>query len=281
MRFVFIQIQHSGVFISLQNIKYNKNFYKKCLQISVFELKYIKTDIRGVYMKRVLLKLSGEALSNGSGEIYDMSFVDKVAKALKEAKETGIEIGVVIGAGNIWRGRQGADMDRVDADRMGMLATVINSICIKDALRRVGVDAVVMSSVPMAPLTENYSSDVAKKYLSEGKIVVFGCGLGIPFLSTDTAGAVKAAEIEADAMFMAKNVDFIYTDDPRKNPNAKKLERVKASEVLAMNLKAIDSTATAFCMSNGMPIHVFGLKDPYDILKALRGESVGTIVSAE
>ena len=232
-------------------------------------------------MKRVLLKLSGEALANGSGEIYDVDFVDRVAEALKSAKDSGLEIGVVIGAGNIWRGRQGGEMDRVAADRMGMLATVINSICMKDALVRAGVDAVVMSSVPMSPLAEDYSSDVAKKYLSEGKIVVFGCGLGIPFLSTDTAGAVKAAEIGADAMFMAKNVDYIYTDDPRKNPEAKKLERVKASEVLAMNLKAIDATATAFCLSSGMPIHVFGLKDPDDILKAIDGEKVGTVITAE
>lgn len=232
-------------------------------------------------MKRVLVKLSGEALSNGSGEIYDVDFVDKVAGELKAAKEGGLEIAIVVGAGNIWRGRQGGDMDRVAADRMGMLATVINSICLKDALERAGVEAAVMSSVPMAPLAENYSSDVAKKYLEEGKIVIFGCGLGIPFLSTDTTGAVKAAEISADAMFMAKNVDYIYTDDPRKNRNAKKLERVKASEVLAMNLKAIDATATAFCMSNGMPIHVFGLKNPEDISKALRGESVGTVVTAE
>ncbi len=232
-------------------------------------------------MKRVLLKLSGEALSNGTGEIYDNVFVDRVAAVLKQAKDGGLEIGIVIGAGNIWRGRQGGEMDRVAADRMGMLATVINSICMKDALVRAGVDAVVMSSVPMSPLAEDYSSDLAKKHLSEGKIVVFGCGLGIPFLSTDTAGAVKAAEIGADAMFMAKNVDYIYTDDPRKNPDAKKLLRVKASEVLAMNLKAIDATATAFCMSNGMPIHVFGLKNPEDILAALRGETVGTVITAD
>lgn len=232
-------------------------------------------------MKRILLKLSGEALANGCGEIYDVNFVDKVAEAIVSAKGEGLEIGIVVGAGNIWRGRQGGGMDRVAADRMGMLATVINSICLKDAIERAGAPAVVMSSVPMSPLAENYSSDVAKRYLSEGKVVIFGCGLGIPFLSTDTAGAVKAAEISADAMFMAKNVDYIYTDDPRKNPDAKKLERVKASEVLAMNLKAIDATATAFCMSNGMPIHVFGLKNPDDILKALRGEVVGTVVTAE
>ncbi len=236
---------------------------------------------RNFTMKRVLLKLSGEALSNGTGEIYDNGFVDAVAAALKKSLNDGFEIGVVVGAGNIWRGRQGGDMDRVLADRMGMLATVINSICLKDALVRAGVDAVVMSSVPMSPLAEDYSSDLAKEYLSEGKIVIFGCGLGIPFLSTDTAGAVKAAEISADAMFMAKNVDYIYTDDPRKNPNAVKLEKIKASEVLAMNLKAIDSTATAFCMSNGMPIHVFGLKNPSDISRALNGEIVGTVVTAE
>lgn len=232
-------------------------------------------------MKRVLLKLSGEALSNGTGEIYDADFVDRVAKALKTAVDGGTEIAVVVGAGNIWRGRQGTDMDRVAADRMGMLATVINSICLKDALSRAGACAAVMSSVPMSPLAEDYSSDTAKKYLAEGKIVIFGCGLGIPFLSTDTAGAVKAAEISADAMFMAKNVDYVYTDDPRKNPDAKKLERVKASEVLAMNLKAIDSTATAFCMSNGMPIHIFGLKEPEDILKALNGDIIGTVITAE
>ncbi len=232
-------------------------------------------------MKRILLKLSGEALSNGSGDIYDNDFVDSVAQTLKAAVYEGFELAVVVGAGNIWRGRQGGEMDRTDADRMGMLATVINSICLKDALIRTGVEAAVMSSVPMYPLAENYSSDLAKKYLSEGKIVILGCGLGIPFLSTDTAGAVRAAEISADAMFMAKNVDYIYTDDPRKNPDAKKLERVKASEVLAMNLKAIDSTATAFCMSNGMPIHVFGLKTPSDILKALKGECLGTVITAD
>jgi uridylate kinase len=232
-------------------------------------------------MKRVLLKLSGEALSNGSGELYDNDFVDRVAQTLIASQKEGFEIAVVVGAGNIWRGRQGNDMDRVLADRMGMLATVINSICLKDALIRAGAEAVVMSSVPMSPIAEDYSSEVAKRYLSEGKFVIFGCGLGIPFLSTDTAGAVKAAEIGADAMFMAKNVDYIYTDDPRKNPDAKKLENVKASEVLAMNLKAIDATATAFCLSVGMPIRVFGFKEPSDIVAAVTGKTVGTVVSAE
>lgn len=232
-------------------------------------------------MKRILLKLSGEALSAATGDIYDMTFVDKVAAALKSCVDDGYEIAVVVGAGNIWRGRQGGDMDRTLADRMGMLATVINAICLKDALIRAGIGASVMTAVPMAPLAEVYSAEAAVSALESGKIVIFGAGLGIPFLSTDTTGAVRAAEIGADAMLMAKNVDYIYTDDPRKNPDAKKLTSVKASEVLAMNLKAIDSTATAFCMSGGMPIHVFGLKEPEDIVRAVRGETLGTVVTPE
>ena len=232
-------------------------------------------------MKRILLKLSGEALANGTGELYDNLFVDKVAAALVESVKMGFEIAVVVGAGNIWRGRQGSKMDRVLADRMGMLATVINAICLKDAIIRAGVDAKVMTSVPMAPFADLFSSESAKAALESGSIVILGAGLGIPFLSTDTTGAVRASEIEADAMLMAKNIDYIYTADPRTNPDAKKIEHIKASEVLALNLKAIDATATAFCMSVGMPIRVFGLSEPCDILKAIKGESVGTVISPD
>lgn len=232
-------------------------------------------------MKRILLKLSGEALSAGSGELYDNSFVDEVASVLKTCRDEGYQLALVVGAGNIWRGRQGGEMDRTAADRMGMLATVINAICLKDALVRAGVGASVMTAVPMSPFADNYTSDEAVRRLERGEVVIFGAGLGIPFLSTDTAGAVRAAEIGADAMLMAKNVDYIYTDDPRKNPEAKKLLCVSASDVLKMNLKAIDSTATAFCMSNGMPIRVFGLKEPADILRAVRGETVGTVVTPD
>lgn len=232
-------------------------------------------------MKRIVLKLSGEVLANGKEGIYDMNFVDEVAKNIKAAVDEGYEIGLVVGAGNIWRGRQGVDMDRIDADRMGMLATVINAICMKDAIKRAGGDAIAMTSVPMEPFAERYSSERAIEALESGKVVVFGAGLGIPFLSTDTTGAVRSAEIQADAMLMAKNVDYIYTDDPRKNPDAKKLETVKASEVLAMNLKALDATATAFCLSTGMPIKVFGLTEPADILRAIRGKVDGTIITAE
>ena len=233
-------------------------------------------------MKRVVLKLSGEVLANDNKEkIYDMKFVDEIAGAIKEAVDEGYEIGLVVGAGNIWRGREGVDMDRVEADRMGMLATVINAICMKDAIKRAGGDAVVMTSVPMEPLAERYSGERAIEALESGKVVVFGSGLGIPFLSTDTTGAVRSAEIKADAMLMAKSVDYIYDDDPEKNEEATKLENVKASEVLGMNLKALDATATAFCLSTGMPIKVFGLKKPSDILRAIPGEVDGTVVIPE
>ena len=232
-------------------------------------------------MKRVLLKLSGEALANGSGEIYDVAFVDKVAAVLKQCGDNGHEIALVIGAGNIWRGRAGGDMDRTNADRMGMLATFINCICMKDALVRAGVDAIVMTAVPMHPFADAYSSDAAKEALSAGKIVILGAGMGVPFLSTDTAAAVRAAEIGADAILMAKNIDYLYTDDPRKNPDAKPIKEIKASEVLAKNLKAMDATATAFCLSAGMPIKMFGLNTPEDILRAVKGEIVGTVISAE
>ena len=164
---------------------------------------------------------------------------------------------------------------------MGMLATVINAICLKDAIKRAGVGAHVMTAVPMAPFAENYSAEAAVKYLEAGEVVVFGAGLGIPFLSTDTTGAVRAKEIDADAMLMAKNVEYMYDDDPRKNPNAKALINVKASEVLAKNLKAIDATATAFCLSSGMPIKIFKLENAPDIVKAVGGEVEGTTVIPE
>ena len=231
--------------------------------------------------KRVLIKLSGEALKNGSGAIYDNDFVDDVAKVLCKCVDEGYEIAVVVGAGNIWRGRSGGGMNRTNADRMGMLATVINAIYIKDAVTRAGKEAHVLSAVPMSPFAEDYTAEAAKKYLEAGAIVIMGAGLGIPFLSTDTTGAVRSAEIAADAMLMAKNVDYIYNADPNEVEGAKKLEKVKASEVLAMNLKAIDSTATAFCMSAGMPIRVFGFKNPEDIIKAVRGETFGTVVTPD
>lgn len=232
-------------------------------------------------MKRVLLKLSGEALAGENKEIYDINFVDKVASAIKECVDKGHQLAIVVGAGNIWRGRAGGDMDRIEADRMGMLATVINAICLKEALVRAGAPAVVMTSVPMAPFAEPYSSQAACAALDQGKTVVFGAGLGIPFLSTDTTGAVRAAEIGADAILMAKSVDYIYDSDPRKNPDAKPIKEIKASEVLARNLQAMDATATAFCLSAGMPVKLFGLNSAEDIISAVIDGKYGTVISAE
>ena len=237
-------------------------------------------------MKRIVLKLSGEALaikdSNGKvKEIFDPDFVDSVAAAVKKCVDAGNQLALVVGAGNIWRGRAGGEMDRTEADRMGMLATVINAICLKDALVRQGAEAVVMTSVAMPPFADPYSSQSAVAALEQGKIVIFGAGLGIPFLSTDTTGAVRAAEIGADAILMAKSVDYIYDDDPRKNPNAKPIKEIKASQVLAMNLKALDATATAFCLSTGMPVKLFGLNSPEDIVSAVVEGKCGTVILAE
>ena len=233
-------------------------------------------------MKRVLLKLSGEALARKSGNLYDHSFVNEVAATVAGLVDEGYQIALVVGAGNIWRGREGVDMDRIAADRMGMLATVINAIYLRDAIERAGKKATVMTSVPMVPFAESYSSEGAIKHLEAGEVVVFGAGLGIPFLSTDTTGAVRAAEIGVDEILMAKNVDYIYTADPNEYPDtAKKLETVKATEVLAMNLKAIDATATAFSLSSGIPVRVFGFKEASDIAKAVKGEKNGTTIIAE
>ena len=231
--------------------------------------------------QRILIKLSGEALKGNSEELYDSEIVNSVAGALVECVAGGCEIAVVVGAGNIWRGRAGENMDRTEADRMGMLATVINSIYLKDAIIRAGGSAHVMTSVPMSPFAENYRAEDAVNYLESGSIVIFGGGLGIPFLSTDTAGAVRAAEINADAMLMAKNIDYIYTADPRRDPNAVRLEEVKASEMLAMNLQAIDATATAFCLSKGMPIKIFALNGAESIVSAVMGKCKGTLVIPE
>ncbi len=231
--------------------------------------------------RRILLKLSGEALMAGGTEIYNVPFVEEVAKTIGEAVRGGVQVAIVVGAGNIWRGRQGGDMDRTSADRMGMLATVINSICLKEALERTGTPAVVLSCVPMSPIAEDYEAKKAIRYLEEGKVVLCGAGTGMPFFSTDTAGAVRARELDADAMLMAKNVDYIYTANPKEDPTAEKIEKIRASEMLARNLTAIDATATAFCMTNGMPIRVFGLSHPSDILRALSGDAVGTVITPD
>ena len=225
--------------------------------------------------KRVLLKLSGEALA-GENSILDFDFISSVAEVLKKCVESGIQVGVIVGAGNIWRGRQGGDMDRVRADHMGMLATTINSLALQDTFIQHGIDAVVMTAIEMKAFADAYVTRDAISALEQGKVVIFGGGLGSPFFSTDTAAALRAAEIKADAILMAKNIDGVYTADPKKDPTAVRYDEIKYKDVLTKELKALDLTAAAFCMDNNICAYAFGLKDPMNIYRVAMGEKIGT-----
>lgn len=226
--------------------------------------------------KRILLKLSGEALSAGGEGILNFDFLADIADVLARCRKAGVEIGVIVGAGNIWRGRQGEKMDRRQADHMGMLATAINALALQDAFRCAGLDAVVMSAVEMRAFADTFTVNDANEALGEGRVVIFACGLGQPFFSTDTAAALRAAEIGADVILMAKNIDGIYTADPKKDPNAKRYEEVSYREVLDKGLKAIDLSAATFCMENHIRCYAFGLSDPDNIYRVVMGERIGT-----
>lgn len=226
--------------------------------------------------KRILLKLSGEALAAGGDGILNFDFIDRVAEVLVRCREAGVEIGVIVGAGNIWRGRQGGEMDRTQADHMGMLATAINALALQDRFNAAGLDAVVMSAVAMPEFTDTFTIRDAKRALREGKVVVFACGLGQPFFSTDTAAVLRAAEIGADAVLMAKNIDGIYSADPKKDPNAVRYTDITYKEVLDKELKALDLSATTFCMDNGICCYAFELRDPENIYRVVMGEHIGT-----
>ena len=226
--------------------------------------------------KRILLKLSGEALANGGKNILDFDFIAKVAEVLVRLRKAGVEIGVIVGAGNIWRGRQGTEMDRQQADNMGMLATAINALALQDSFARAGLDAVVMSAAPMPKFADSFSVRGANEALANGKVVVFACGLGDPFFSTDTAAALRAAEIGADVVLMAKNIDGIYTADPKIDPNARRYDEVTYAEVLEKQLTALDLSATTFCMENDIRCYAFALNDPDNIYRAVMGEHIGT-----
>ena len=229
--------------------------------------------------RRILLKLSGEALApaqKGEG-ILDFAFIDRVAAVLKQCRDAGVEIGVIVGAGNIWRGKAGAaQMERARADHMGMLATVMNSLALQDCFIRAGMDTVVMSSVEMDAFADHYNSRTACKHLSDGKIVIFGGGMGVPYFSTDTAAVLRAAEIGADAILMAKNIDYLYDADPKKNPDAKPIYDITYADILSRDLRAFDMTAVSFCQENNIEAYGFGLADPENIYRAVMGEPVGT-----
>ena len=225
---------------------------------------------------RVLLKLSGEALAPSEGGILDFSFLEKVAKQIRRCVDAGVQVAVIVGAGNIWRGRQGTGMDHCRADHMGMLATVVNSIALQDVFIREGMDAVVMTAVEMKSFADHYTSRDAIKALEAGKVVVFGAGLGTPYFSTDTAAVLRAAEIKADCILMAKNIDAIYSADPKVDPNAVRYSEITYRQILDQNLRALDMTSAIFCMDNDISGYAFGLADPENIYRVVMGEAVGT-----
>ncbi len=230
--------------------------------------------------KRIMLKVSGEALAGDQRRGLDFSVIGDVCKAIKECVGMGVQVGLMVGAGNFWRGvKDGADkMQRSHADAMGMLGTVMNSIAVADALEKHGVEARVLSAVEMHKFCEYYNRDIADRYLNEGKVVIFAAGTGNPYFSTDTGVVLRGVEIEADAILMAKNVDAIYSADPAKDPNAIRYDQLTYGEALAKGLKATDITAMALAMDNDMTMVCFGLDEKDSIVRVVRGEKIGTTV---
>ncbi len=233
-----------------------------------------------VKYRRVLIKISGEALSGGKGTGFDFDFVTSVCESVKQSLALGAQVGIVIGGGNFWRGvKDGAGkVERVSADRMGMLATAMNCLAVGDVFRQCGVDARVMTAVDIQGVGERHDVRKALEYLESGKVVLFACGTGHPFFSTDTASVLRAAEIGADAILLAKNIDGVYSADPRKDPEAVKFDEISYTEVLSRRLQVMDSTATSLAMDNNLPVIVFALADPQNILRVLSGEKIGTLV---
>lgn len=229
--------------------------------------------------KKILLKLSGEALSEGSDGIYNFEVLDRIGRQIKTCTEMGVSVSVVVGAGNIWRGAKQVRMERNRADHMGMLATVINCLAIANTLENLGVEAVVMTTASMPTFAEPYNITDAKKHLDKGRVVIFGCGTGSPFFSTDTGAVLKAAELNVDAVLFAKNIDGVYTADPKTDPTAVKLESITYAEILAKQLGVMDLTAAAFCQSNKLTTVVFGLNEENSVVRVVGGEALGTLVT--
>ena len=234
-----------------------------------------------IQYKRVLLKISGEALAGDAHRGLNFEVIGQVCDVIKRCVDEGVQVGVVVGGGNFWRGlKDGAEkMQRVRADHMGMLATVINALAVCDVLEQKGVQARVMTGLDMPRIAEPFVRDRAVEHLEQGRVVIFGCGTGNPFFSTDTGATLRAVEIGADAILLAKNIDGVYSADPRQDPTAVKFDRITYDEVLARRLGVMDSTATSLAMDNHMPVIVFALADPENIYRVVTGENVGTVVS--
>ncbi len=233
--------------------------------------------------KRVLIKISGEALAGDKKFGLNFDVIGPVCDVIKKCNEQGTQIGVVVGGGNFWRGVKdgGGKMERTRADHMGMLATTINALALADALEQRGVDVRVQTAIEMNKIAEPYIRNKATRHLEKGRVVIFGCGTGNPYFSTDTAAVLRAAEINAEVILLAKNVDGVYDSDPAINPNAKKYDHLTYMDVLNQGLGVMDTTATSLSMDNHIPILVFALADPENICRAVRGEKIGTIVQEE
>ena len=232
----------------------------------------------GIAYKRVLLKLSGEVLAGAAGKGIDNETVIKICRSVKKVADMGVDVGIVVGGGNFWRGRTSEHMDRTRADHIGMLATAMNSLALCDALEQLGADVRVQTAIEMRQIAEPYIRNKAIRHFEKGRIVIFGCGTGSPFFSTDTAAALRSVEINADALLKATNVDGVYDKDPNKFDDAVKFDTVSFQEVITRDLKVMDSTAFSLCKDNDMPIIVFNLDDPENIVRAVSGETIGTTV---
>ncbi len=230
---------------------------------------------------RIMLKISGEALAGEKGFGIDQEILNNISSKIKEAHDMGVDIGIVVGGGNFWRGKGSMVMDRTTADHMGMLATVINALALQDALEGKGVPTRVQTALEMPRVAEIYIRRRAIRHIEKRRVVIFACGTGNPYFSTDTAAVLRAAEIEAEIILLAKNVDAVYDSDPKLNPNAAKYDMISFMDVLNKQLGVMDSTATSLCMDNNIPLVVFSIREPENIIKVLNGDNVGTFVARE
>lgn len=233
--------------------------------------------------KRIILKLSGEALAGDkAGVMYDDDTIFAVVEQIKEILDMGTQVALVIGGGNIWRGRSSnAEMDRTKADQIGMLATVMNAVYVADAFRQRGVNATVQTPIIIGTVTEQFSKEAALKRLENGEIVIFAAGIGHPYFSTDTVTALRGAELDADILLFAKNVDGVYDSDPKTNPNAKKIDEIKCRDIIRQGLRVVDTSAASLCADQKIPVLIFGLNEENSLMRAVRGEKIGTVVTVE
>jgi len=231
--------------------------------------------------KKVLLKVSGEALAGEKGYGLDGTTMHEICENIKKVVDMGVQVSIVVGGGNIWRGRSGGDMDRTRADHMGMLATCINALGLCSELEACGVETRVQTAIEMRQIAEPYIRLKATRHMEKGRVVIFGAGTGNPFMSTDTAAALRAIETQAEVILLAKKVDAVYDSDPNINPDAKKFDALSFSDILSKELGVMDSTAASMCRDNDMPILVFGLDDPENIVRAVSGEKIGTLVTKD